>query len=363
MSANYNIEKSPLGAQVLAVVWSVTSVSGFVLIVHLIFQFKFLQKPKERLTIVFIGITVFTHLEVQLGFGYHVYEIPTENLAILGFYGQLTAFFSILGALWSKTSFALTMLRLTSGNISFNWIRVTIWSIIITMNVFMLLSGLLTWIQCTPVNKIWDRTAPGTCWDADVVPAYDTFSGVWSGIMDLCLAALPWPILVSLQMTTKEKYGVGIAMSMGIFAGATGFIKSSYLMRLASGDFTYDGAPLVIWGSAETAITIVATSIPVLRVLLAQLKHPASRRDGSTWKSMPENTKNSGIKTNFSGIRARLDSTDDINETASDTSILQRGPRIVKTSNVTTEYTSNMRDAKGRYEMDNLSHSGYRGGL
>lgn len=34
--------------------------------------------------------------------------------------------------------------------------------------------------------------------------------------MDLFLAALPWSILPKLQMKTKEKIGVGIAMSMGI---------------------------------------------------------------------------------------------------------------------------------------------------
>lgn len=34
--------------------------------------------------------------------------------------------------------------------------------------------------------------------------------------MDLALSALPWSIIWSLQMRKKEKFGVALAMSMGI---------------------------------------------------------------------------------------------------------------------------------------------------
>lgn len=38
----------------------------------------------------------------------------------------------------------------------------------------------------------------------------------YSGVMDLVLAILPWNIIMSLQMKTKEKIGVALAMSMGV---------------------------------------------------------------------------------------------------------------------------------------------------
>lgn len=38
----------------------------------------------------------------------------------------------------------------------------------------------------------------------------------YAGVMDLCLAALPWTILPKLQMTAEEKIGVGVAMNMGV---------------------------------------------------------------------------------------------------------------------------------------------------
>ncbi|KKA29668.1 hypothetical protein TD95_001364 [Thielaviopsis punctulata] len=83
---------------------------------------------------------------------------------------------------------------------------------------------------------------------------------------------LPWKIIWDLQMKTKEKIGVGVAMSMGVFAATTAFIKASKIPSLSSGDFTYYGAELVIWSAAEVGTTVMAASIPILRVLITHMK-------------------------------------------------------------------------------------------
>lgn len=44
--------------------------------------------------------------------------------------------------------------------------------------------------------------------------------------MDLVLAFLPWKFIWSLQMSQKEKIGVVIAMSMGVFAGVAAALKT-----------------------------------------------------------------------------------------------------------------------------------------
>lgn len=117
--------------------------------------------------------TAVTTREISLGFGRHVGDIAPQNLGELGFLGQLTAFFSILGALWSKTSFAITMLRITNG-----WAKYAVWAFMISSNVFMLISAVFTWTWCTPVSKIWLMDmVEGTCWDHRVVVQYNTFSG------------------------------------------------------------------------------------------------------------------------------------------------------------------------------------------
>jgi hypothetical protein len=39
---------------------------------------------------------------------------------------------------------------------------------------------------------------------------------VYSALADVALAFLPWKYLLGLQMSTKEKIGVVVAMSMGL---------------------------------------------------------------------------------------------------------------------------------------------------
>lgn len=45
---------------------------------------------------------------------------------------------------------------------------------------------------------------------------YNTFTASYSGAMDIVLAILPWKIIWGLSMTKKEKFGVSLAMSMGV---------------------------------------------------------------------------------------------------------------------------------------------------
>ena len=102
--------------------------------------------------------------------------------------------------------------------------------------------------------------------------------------MDIVLAFLPWWIINRRSLNRKERLGVLLAMSMGAFAGATSIAKTAFLPAIANADtsmllFTLSNVftcllpavysvNLMILATAETAITIMAASIPVLRVLI-----------------------------------------------------------------------------------------------
>ncbi|KAK4105421.1 hypothetical protein N658DRAFT_503567 [Parathielavia hyrcaniae] len=214
----------------------------------------------------------FTSASVKLGLGRHVQDFDLANAVPLGLYSNFSGSFAAWAAVLSKTSFALTLLRITEGPT-----KIVIWVIIVIMNTAMWLTGLFVWIQCNPPRKTWDRTIPGTCWNGRSVLAYSIFSAAISGLGDVILSLLPWKVLFNLQIRKKEKLGVGLAMSMGIFAGGTAFVKCSKLQRLEWGDPTYYGAEISIWATAETATTIMAASIPVLRVLLQYFKSSARK--------------------------------------------------------------------------------------
>lgn len=54
----------------------------------------------------------------------------------------------------------------------------------------------------------------------------------YSGAIDFLLAMLPWTIIWTLTMNRKEKFGVAIAMSMGVFAGITSLLKIPAILEI-----------------------------------------------------------------------------------------------------------------------------------
>ncbi|KAH7109981.1 hypothetical protein EDB81DRAFT_832718 [Dactylonectria macrodidyma] len=219
-----------------------------------------------------VSVAVVTYL-VRLGFGKHVQDVPPNNLWQHSLVFSINRIFAVLAVSLSKTSFALTLLRIAG-----RWMKLFILATITVMNILFVAYILLHWLQCTPAEKLWHPEIPGTCLPNHTLLIYTMTVAALSGVMDCILALLPWKIVWwEAQINVKEKAGVALAMSMGIFAGATAFVKTAMLMTRASTDFSYNGARLLIWGSAEIAVTIIAASIPILRVLVSDIHSSANK--------------------------------------------------------------------------------------
>ena len=118
-------------------------------------------------------------LNLSLGFGMHVSDIDPANLPYIGLLANLSSSLAILGAVWSKTSFGMTLLRITEGAT-----KAAVWFIIVTMNLAMSISVLVTWIQCNPIPKGWEKTINGVCWDPRVNAYYGVFAaGMYHSFM------------------------------------------------------------------------------------------------------------------------------------------------------------------------------------
>ncbi|GAB1309823.1 Rhodopsin domain-containing protein [Madurella fahalii] len=256
------------GPKLNAIVWSLTAISGAVLGLRIycrLLRRKGLWWDDVFLIAAWICITVESGLltaMTTLGYGLHIWDFDLANMQALLVIINVAGTFSVTAAIWSKTSFGITLLHLSDG-----WVKKATWFILISMNIAMGLSALFPWVNCTPVQKAWNMSVDGTCWKPEVTVRYNIFSGVYSACMDFALAMLPWQFIWGLQMKQKEKIGVGIAMSMGVFAGITGLVKVSTIPKMLSNDFA-DGIDLWLWGNAETTVTIIAASIPMLRVMI-----------------------------------------------------------------------------------------------
>ncbi len=108
---------------------------------------------------------------INIGFGRPLTQFNMNNLDIFLLYSNLAGTFSILAALWSKTSFAVTVLRISSG-----WFKALVWFIIITVNACLGVAIAITWAQCTPIDKVWHPHLPGECWPKFIQIRYNIFT-------------------------------------------------------------------------------------------------------------------------------------------------------------------------------------------
>ncbi|KAF2679290.1 hypothetical protein K458DRAFT_314560 [Lentithecium fluviatile CBS 122367] len=210
----------------------------------------------------------FLTVAARYGVGHHLLEIPPPYIYWMLFWLDHGLTCTILSVSLSKTSFAITLLRFAPRP----WQRYMIWFVIISLNIIMTLVVILQYAQCDPIQKRWDATLAGKCYDHHIIIDYSMFAGAYSAFWDFALALLPWFIIWKLQMNKKEKLGVAIAMSLGVLAGVTAILKTSYLPGMGHWqDFTWQSSNLLIWSGAESTTTIVSASIPFLRVLVNEV--------------------------------------------------------------------------------------------
>lgn len=206
------------GPELLAVVWVCVFIAGCFLSARL-----YVKKRHEKgfwwddhlLMASWIMLALFAATStycVSVGLGSHassstVQQTPLQ-LSIL-----IATVFSVMGAAWSKTSFALTLLRITrEGSRGLYW---GIWCVVVTMNVILTFNALVQFVWCTPAQAAWTAHMDGTCWDRNVVVRYTQFAAYYSACMDFILAAVPFAVIAKLSMRLKEKLGVITCMSLG----------------------------------------------------------------------------------------------------------------------------------------------------
>ncbi|KAK1758857.1 hypothetical protein QBC47DRAFT_336342 [Echria macrotheca] len=215
-----------------------------------------------------VAYTTTSILATKNGLGRHLASLSQTEIINTHRLMAVSSFLNLAAITTSKTSFCITLIRLAFDI----WQRRLIWGAIITINIFMWMTAIFIFTSCSPIDKIWDSSVPGTCVNRHMLLGFNVFSGAWSASMDFFLALFPWYLIWGLNMRRVEKLGVCIAMSLGILSGATGVMKTVYIEGSASWrDWTYRSIDLLIWASAEAATIIVAASIPFLRSALKRL--------------------------------------------------------------------------------------------
>ncbi|CAG1982985.1 unnamed protein product [Fusarium graminearum] len=153
-----------------------------------------------------------------------------------------------------------------------------IWAFLTGTVGITLFASVVVVVQCYPVESTWDKRVPGTCW-IDFSKVGLTV-GSWFVIADFAFAILPWFVIWELNMKRKEKITVACGLSLGIFAGVCGIVRTVALDGLNANEYIYDTVDMLIWSATESTATIMCSSIPVLRPLYVRFRY-GSKGDSS----------------------------------------------------------------------------------
>ncbi|KAK4099095.1 hypothetical protein N658DRAFT_498687 [Parathielavia hyrcaniae] len=285
-----------LGLYLNRVIWALAALSGLFLGLRLfskLWRHRGLWWDDHFLIASWVALVVSCSLQsvgVTYGLGRLYAELDEPTINAISLYSMIAGFGSILATCWSKTSLAISLLRLSDG-----WVRWLVWLIIVSVNLVLGSNGAIQWVQCWPIHKRWNYMMEGTCFDPKVVQDYNAFiagehhkakctegtvdgmklthSAAFSGFMDIVLALLPWKIIWTVSINKREKLGALVAMSAGLISGVMAFLKIRTLYVIGNDNTTT--VDLFIFGTAEPATMIMAASIPLLRALLVRRdRHP-----------------------------------------------------------------------------------------
>ncbi|EEY21864.1 conserved hypothetical protein [Verticillium alfalfae VaMs.102] len=160
----------------------------------------------------------------SIGFGTRRATISDENLKIISLSTIMVAAFGIMATTLSKTSFAITLYRISTNQ----WMKYLLIFIIVTINVSMNLVWIFGLVKCTPFAKVIDGSHPGKCWDRQKLLKFQLFAAYYSAILDFMLALLPWQIIMGMSMRRRERLGVAVAMSLGAMRMLYHELKTSH---------------------------------------------------------------------------------------------------------------------------------------
>ncbi|KAJ5106125.1 hypothetical protein N7456_002800 [Penicillium angulare] len=218
----------------------------------------------------------------EYGMGVHATDLSTDEQVkgmLLLLAGQSVIAVS-MGI--SKCAVAAFLMRIVVSK----WHKAFLWFWNITIMFLSILLAISVFAQCTPAKSIWDGRVKATSCPINM-PKVATVMCAWAAVLDFVLAIFPWYALWNLNMKQKEKITICISLSLGIFAGVCGIIRTSGLNALTvSTDYLYATTESVIWTNSELTTTIICVSVPALRPLYRSLRGQNSSNDASNYNNL-----------------------------------------------------------------------------
>ncbi|KAJ5422079.1 hypothetical protein N7491_010524 [Penicillium cf. griseofulvum] len=201
------------------------------------------------------------------GLGVPTSRLSTTQIERQLFWLWLSVPFYNLTMILAKIS-ALTLFTRVFHPRSFLLVTYILIGFLVVVGLWTTLSG---FIYCIPIHYFWNPSADarrGHCLPDG--PVWFTNAGIQT-FTDLVIVALPLPLLWKLQLPKKQKCGVLVVFSLGIFIVATSGGRLYELnIMVNGGNFTEANAQAAMWSSLEANISIICICLPPLHPLLSR---------------------------------------------------------------------------------------------
>lgn len=128
-----------------------------------------------------------------------------------------------------------------------------LWLSVAANAIVFYLNGIFFLVQCSPTAYSWNKSIPGgKCWSPAFLVDWgyvtgSEFSHCFSSlklflnscagigaVTDFAYAVLPWFYIVRLQMSTRRKIAVGLALSAGLLPFVCSILKIYYTSTLGA---------------------------------------------------------------------------------------------------------------------------------
>jgi hypothetical protein len=208
---------------------------------------------------------------IDLGLGLHAEAFPLDNIfpffKIMYFY----SIFIIAAYSFIKLSIGLFLLRLADRT---KW-RPFLIGMLVFIGAFTVGSTFAIIFQCIPVQAGWDftmrpPTGDAKCYDPEIFKNVGVFNSSVNIATDLLFALIPIPMVWRLQVTIQTRIGLGVILSLGLFASAVAIYKTPMQYNFFKiTDWSGDGSWYYIWQQVEMHIGIIAACLPTMKPLFA----------------------------------------------------------------------------------------------
>ncbi|KXX75763.1 hypothetical protein MMYC01_207809 [Madurella mycetomatis] len=168
---------------------------------------------------------------------------------------------------WTKVAFAITLIRIVRNRV----LTLFLGFVIVTANLILVPGMLSIWIPACEDPRAFLRPQKSVCfWLSDLRYLGGT-TIVYGGVIDILLALFPWFVIRNLLLETREKIGLTVAMSLGALTGTIVILRVFFQLVPKDNDYHFMMF-MAIFNYLEPAVTIIAQTIPMFRVLLSSVK-------------------------------------------------------------------------------------------